>query len=130
MTDDSSPTKTERYWHCPCGILTILIDFTPKMRKIKRIRPHMNFHKEDIGLSKRCCLGFMDYSSWDWTEDDLSRDRLVEHFDRFKKAGIGFDCGNEWEEYGRVFRHCLDAIFHAVEKNIPEKEPKEEEKHE
>ena len=70
----------------------------------------------------------MDYASWDWTEDDLSRDRLVEHFDRFKKAGIGFDCGQEWAEHGRSFRHCLDAIFDAVEKNMPDGKETEEEK--
>lgn len=126
MPDDVLPSKTEHYWHCPCGIFTVILDFTPKMRKIKRIRPRMNWSSEEIRVNKMGCVGWMQYMTWDWSEDVLSKDILESHFDRFKKAGIGFMCGCGWEEHGKVFNHCLDAIFDAVEKNIPDgKEPVE-----
>jgi hypothetical protein len=125
MSDDVNPSLTYEYDRSPCGILKLIIDYTPKGTKIKRIRPDMIWN-DGMQEKKKACDGFMQYITWDWSEDDLGKRRLIEHFDRFKKAGMGFNCGYWTERGGRILKHCLDCFLDGVERSIPDgKDPVE-----
>lgn len=120
MSDDINPCLTYEYDRSPCGLLSLIIDLTPKRRKIARIRPNMRWATDEIRQKKMACEGWMQYQTWDWSEDDLGKERLNSHFDRFKKAGLGFNCGYWSGKDGKTFKHCLDCILDGVERSIPD----------
>ena len=105
MPDDTNPSVTYEYDRSPCGKLFIIIDFTPKGTKIKRIRPQMTWANNEIQEKKKACEGWRQYLTWDLSEDDLTKGKLISHFDRFKKAGMGFNCGYWTEKDGKLLKH-------------------------
>ena len=126
MTDDLFPNECEKYTGCPCGIFTVNISFSPKMRKIKHVLPNMNFNPE-VAEAKLCCSGWINFFSYWFSEVEIAKNSLIEIRDKLQKAGINHNCGEKWFEKGRSFNGCLDMIFDALEKHIPvgaDKEPK------
>ena len=122
MVEEATPTKIFKCWGCPCGIVTILVMFSPQMRKIKRIEAHINFWNDVMAFEKRGCQSFLDFASMKLAMDGPNKNNIED----LRKQYSGQNCGCEWEESGITYRHCLDILIRGVEKYIPDGKESEE----